>query len=428
MQFKRNAINLAVTVAMLAMAGSVQASGFALIEQSGSGLGNAFAGGAASAEDASTIFYNPAGLSRLGGKQIAVIGSLINPSVKFSDTGSSPAAASGQPLGGNGGDAGSLAFVPSAYFAMDVNPQIKFGLGINAPFGLKTEYETGWAGRFQALKSEVKTINVNPALSYQLNDMVSLGLGFDYQKIDAELTNNVVLGAGVVGSAKVSGSDNAWGYNFGALFQVNPETRIGLAYRSSISYKLSGDLLVTGPTGAVVQNPSVTADIEMPDSLSFSGFSQIDSKWDVMGDITWTGWSKFKELRVVNSSTGATASLTNENWNDTYRFSVGANHHYNENWTARVGAAFDQAPVSDADRTARIPDNDRTWLSLGGQYKPNKQSALDFGYAHLFVKDSVISNNKGGAAGTASTTFYGNLVGTYSNSVDIFSVQYTQNF
>jgi long-chain fatty acid transport protein len=427
MMSNRTKINGLVAGAMLAVSGAAVASGFALIEQSGSGLGNAYAGGAASAEDASTIFYNPAGMSRLNGKQIAVAGSMIKPSAKFSDTGSSPAAASGQPVGGNGGDAGSWALLPNAYFAMDINSQMKFGLGINSPFGLKTEYDAGWAGRFQALKSEVKTINVNPTLSYQLNDMVSLGVGIDYQKINAELTNNVVLGAGVVGMAKLTGSDSAWGYNLGALFQVNPATRLGVAYRSRISYKLSGDLLVTSPTGSVVQDPSVTADIKMPDSLSFSGISKIDSSWDVMGDITWTGWSKFKELRVVNSSTGTTAALTNENWKNTYRVSVGANFHYNDQWTSRMGIAFDQSPVEDQYRTARIPDNSRTWLSIGGQYKYNKESALDFGYAHLFVKDASISNNNG-SAGTPSTATVGNLVGTYKSSVDILSVQYTQNF
>jgi long-chain fatty acid transport protein len=427
MIFKRTRISGLVAGAMLVMSGSAMASGFALIEQSGSGLGNAFAGGAASAEDASTIFYNPAGMSRLSGKQIVVAGSMIKPSAKFSDNGSSPAAASGQPLGGNGGDAGSWTLVPNAYFAMDVNPQMKFGLGINAPFGLKTDYEAGWAGRFQALKSEVKTINVNPTLSYQLNEMVSLGLGLDYQKINAELTNNLVLAPGVVGAAKLTGSDSAWGYNLGALFQVNPETRVGLAYRSSISYKLSGDLLVTDPTGATVQDPSVTADIKTPDTFSLSGVRQIDSSWDVMGDITWTGWSKFKELRVVSSPSGATAALTNENWKNTYRISLGANHHFNEQWMARAGVAFDQAPVSDTYRTARIPDNDRTWLSVGGQYKPNKEGALDFGYAHLFVKDTTISNNNG-SAGTPSTATVGNLVGTYKNSVDILSVQYAYSF
>ncbi len=427
MIIRRKMVGGLVAGAMLAVSGTAAASGFALIEQSGSGLGNAFAGGAASAEDASTIFFNPAGMSRLNGKQLVVAGNMIKPSAKFSDTGSSPATASGQPLGGNGGDAGSWALVPNAYFVMQTKPDVRFGLGINAPFGLKTDYEAGWAGRFQALKSEVKTININPAMSYQLNDMVSLGLGFDYQKIDAELTNNVVLGAGVVGSAKVTGNDSAWGYNLGTLIQVNPDTRLGVAYRSSINYKLSGNLLVTSASGSVVQNPDVTADIKMPDSLSLSGFSKIDPNWDVMADFTWTGWSKFKELKVVNSSTGATASLTNENWKNTYRVSVGANHHYNEQWTARAGVAFDQAAVSDTYRTARIPDNDRTWLSVGGQFKPNKESALDFGYAHLFVKDSTISNNNG-SAGTPSTATVGNLVGTYKNSVDIFSVQYAYSF
>ena len=423
---KRTRINGLVAAALLTGSGAAMASGFALIEQSGSGLGNAYAGGAAGAEDASTIFYNPAGMARLNGKQIVVAGNMIKPSAKFSDTGSSPASASGQPLGGNGGDAGKWGLVPNAYFAMDINSQMKFGLGINAPFGLKTDYEAGWAGRFQALKSEVKTINVNPTLSYQLNEMVALGLGLDYQKINAELTNNVVLAPGVVGTAKVTGSDTAWGYNLGALFQVNPETRLGLAYRSSISYKLSGDLLVTSVTGTVVQNPSVTADIKVPDSLSLSGIRKIDPSWDVMADFTWTGWSKFKELRVVDSA-GTTRSLTNENWKNTYRFSLGANHHYNEQWTSRIGFAFDQSPVDDQYRTARIPDNDRTWLAVGGQYKPNKESAVDFGYAHLFVKDTTISNNKG-SAGTPSTPTAGNLVGTYKNNVNILSVQYAYSF
>lgn len=420
MIFERAGINGLMAAAMMLGSGAAMASGFALIEQSGSGLGNAYAGGAAGAEDASTIFYNPAGMSRLDGKQIVVAGNMIRPSAKFSDTGSSVPAASAQPVGGNGGDAGSWSLVPNAYFAMDINPQMKFGLGINAPFGLKTDYDAGWAGRFQALKSEVRTVNVNPTLSFNLNETVALGIGLDYQKINAELSNNVVLGAGIVGTAKMTGSDNAWGYNLGALFKIEPDTRIGLAYRSSINYKLSGDLLVTGPTGTTVQDPAVTADIKTPDTLSLSALKQIDSSWDVMGDLTWTGWSKFKELRVVNGA-GATVSLTNENWKDTYRISVGANHHYSEQWMTRVGVAFDQAPVSDTYRTARIPDSDRTWLAVGGQYKPSKASALDFGYAHLFVKDSSISQNQ-----TASNG--GNLVGTYKNSVDIVSVQYAYSF
>src|SRR5450759_4709410 len=167
MIFKRTRISGLVAGAMLVMSGSAMASGFALIEQSGSGLGNAFAGGAASAEDASTIFYNPAGMSRLSGKQIVVAGSMIKPSAKFSDTGSTPAALQ-TANNGNGGDAGSWSLVPNAYFVMDVNPKTRVGLGINAPFGLQTQYDANWMGRFQAMKSKIQTTNLNPSVSLSL--------------------------------------------------------------------------------------------------------------------------------------------------------------------------------------------------------------------------------------------------------------------
>ena len=232
-------------------------------------------------------------------------------------------------------------------------------------------------------------------------------------------------GPGKEGLASITGSDSAWGYNLGALFDLSPQTRVGLAYRSKIDYTLEGDITfasVPAPLAAspLLANGPVKLAITMPDSFSVSGFHQVNEKWDVMADATWTKWSVFQQLKIDRTS-GANVTTVTENWEDTWRVAVGANHHYNSQWTARVGVAYDQAPVSDAYRTARIPDNDRTWLSLGGQYKPSSTSAIDFGYAHLFVSDAKIADNQ-----TADGK--GNLVGPYSNSVDIFSVQYTQNF
>jgi long-chain fatty acid transport protein len=158
----------------------------------------------------------------------------------------------------------------------------------------------------------------------------------------------------------------------------------------------------------------------MPDTFSISGFHQLDDKWDVMADVTWTGWSVLQELKIDRTS-GANVLTVQEHWKNTWRFSAGTSYRYNEKWKARAGLAFDQSPVSDTYRTARIPDNDRTWLSVGGQYKPSVDSAVDFGYSHLFVKDSKIADMQ--AAGGK-----GNLVGTYKNSVDILSVQYTHSF
>ncbi|MDE2117859.1 MAG: outer membrane protein transport protein, partial [Betaproteobacteria bacterium] len=286
MKFRQAILVYSIAGALAAVSGTAAASGFALIEQSASGLGNAYAGGAASAEDASTIFYNPAGMSRLSGKQIAVAVNAIKPSAKFSDTGSALPAP--RPLNGNGGDAGSLGLVPNAYFSMEATPAMHVGLGINAPFGLQTQYDANWIGRFQAIKSKIETINLNPSVSYKLNDAVSIGAGLNYQRITGELTSAVNLVV-AEGASSVTGSDAAWGFDLGAMFNVSPQTRVGVAYRSRIKYNINGSVVFTG--GVPAANGPITLAITTPDSFSASAFHQLSDKWDIMGDASWTGWS-----------------------------------------------------------------------------------------------------------------------------------------
>ncbi|MGZ8257036.1 MAG: OmpP1/FadL family transporter [Gallionella sp.] len=402
MLHKKSLLSISVVGALLALSGNAMASGFALIEQSASGMGNAFAGGAANAEDASTVFFNPAGMSRLKGRQIVVAGHVITPSAKFTGTGGA---------GTNmGGDAGGAAFVPNAYFVMEVQPDLNFGVGINAPFGLQTSYDPAWVGKHQAIKSSITTVNVNPSLSYQVNEALSIGGGLNYQQIKGELSQD---NGGALGTAVVKGTDSAWGYNLGALYSINSSTRVGMAYRSSMSYKLTG----TVTTALPFANGPVSLDIKLPDSFSLSAFHQYNDKWDVMADATLTGWSSFKQVKIVDGN-GATISNTPENWKNTVRVALGVTHHYNEQWAARTGLAYDQAPVNDAFRTARVPDNNRIWLAFGGQYKVAAAGVIDFGYAHLFVKDAPINSTSPAPA----------LVGSYKNSVDILSAQYAYNF
>lgn len=430
MKLYRSLIAMSVTGALVAMSGNAEAAAFALIEQS-SGLGNAFAGGAAGAEDATTIFFNPAGMSRLKGNQLTVAGSLIQPSIKFSNTGSTGAAL--QPFGDNGGDAGSLVLVPNTYLVMEVEPALRFGLGINSPFGLQTQYDPTWVGRFQAINSRIRTINLNPSFSYEMNDYVSLGIGLSYQHITGDLSNAVNysaaagggLGPNLEGVSSMTGSDSAWGYNFGVLFNVAPDTRIGLSYRSKIKYNLNGSVSFSNVPAALqgqaaLQNGNVSLPISMPDMASISGFHQLNDKWDVMADASWTGWSVMQQM-VVSRANGSVLQTTPENWTNTWRFSLGSTYHYNEQWLARVGVAYDQTPVPAAYLTARIPDNSRTWLTFGGQYKVSDSSKVDFGYAHLFVKDTSIANNQ-------TATGAGDLVGTFSSSINIVTVQYAYNF
>lgn len=446
MKFRESLLGVAVTGALLTMSGNAAASAFALIEQS-SGLGNAFAGGAAGAEDATTIFFNPAGMSRLRGSQVTAAVSAIRPYAKFSDSGST--GATFQTKGGNGGDAGSLALVPNAYVVTESGPALRFGLGINAPFGLKTDYDPTWMGRFQAITSKIQTINLNPSVSYKFNDVASLGLGLNYQHISGDLTSAVnysaaayaagfaaggaaggsaalasVGGQNVEGVSAITGSDSAWGYNLGALFNVTPSTRVGVAYRSKITYTLKGSISFSNKPTALAASPTlangdVTLPISMPDTFSISVFHQMNDKWDLMADATRTGWGTLQQLKIDRTN-GTNVQTVQENWKDTWRVAAGASYHYSEQWVSRIGVAYDQTPVPDGNLTARIPDSNRTWLAFGGQYKPSRASAVDFGYAHLFMKSANIASNQGAGGG--------NLVGTYSNSVDILSVQYAYSF
>ncbi len=438
-ELQRTLIALAVASTLGGASTLASAAGFALIEQSASGMGNAFAGAAATAEDASTVFFNPAGMTLLPKREVVVAAHYIVPSFSFSDSGGSSGALL-QTAGGNGGDAGSGAVVPNAYFTMAVTPQVWMGLGINVPFGLTTEYDPTWLGRFQAIKSEIKTVNINPSVAYQVSESFSVGAGLNYQKIDGELTSaanysaaafavgglpalGAIGGPNVEGLTTVKGDDTGWGYNVGALIKLNESSRIGLAYRSAISYELEGTVTFSNRPAllaAAAPDGPVTLKIKMPDSASVGVFTRLNDQWDILGDITWTGWSSFQKLEVIRSN-GATLLAVDEKWRDTYRFGVGANYRLNEQVTLRGGIAYDQTPVRDEHRTARIPDNDRKWLTVGAKYLINSSMWVDAGYAHLFIKDAPISDNQA-AAGK------GNLVGSYNGSIDIFSVQYTVSF
>lgn len=398
---------LTAALAMAGCANLVHAAGFALIEQNASGIGNAYAGQAAAATDASTIYFNPAGMTYLPERQLVLAGHLIKPKAEFS--GSASLTIPGVNDGGNGGDAGGLAFVPNAYFAMRLNPDVHLGLGLNAPFGLKTEYDPTWAGSTHAVKSHLKTINLNPSVAWKASKTLSLGAGLNVAYAEAILTNQ----AGAAGQAKIQGDDIGWGFNLGALWQATPATRVGLAYRSEIDLTLDGSATFSGNS---MLNGPVTADVTFPDSASLSISHRVNDRWDVLADVTWTGWSDFDELRIVRAS-GATLSVTQENWGDSMRYSLGANYRYSDKWTLRGGVAYDKSPVPDAYRTARIPDEDRLWMAFGAQYRLSPKMVLDFGYAHLFVKDASIDEG---------TTV--RLTGNYDASVDILSAQLTLNF
>ncbi|HTZ18671.1 MAG TPA: outer membrane protein transport protein [Dissulfurispiraceae bacterium] len=427
----------AILFALLS-AGSVSAAGFALIEQSVSGLGTAFSGGAAIAEDASTIYYNPAGLTRLSGPQVISGVHVIVPYAQFHNQGSYYMALPGHPLiaGNDGGDAGGAVPIPNFYFSTRINDRLYAGLGINAPFGLQTNYDSGWVGRYHALKSDLMTININPSVAYKVTDQLSVGAGVSAQYIKATLTNAVdftTIMTGILhayspqpdGFASLTGDSWGYGYNFGLLYEFTPQTRAGLAFRSKVKQKLTGDVTFAGVPGFITsntplfQNCSISAFLDLPASASASFVHQFNSQWTVMADITWTQWDSFNELRIKFANPYQPDSVVTTDWRNTFRYSIGAQYAPVDRLTLKTGIAYDQTPIRSAQyRTPRIPDNSRFWTAVGVNYKVSNSVSVDAGYAHLFVADP--STNK---ADPVEDVTRGALQGYWDANVNIASVQ-----
>ena len=391
--------------------GTASAAAFQLWEQNASGLGTAYAGSAAIADNASTVFFNPAGMTQLPGIQLSAGVTGVKPSYKFNNEGSTgPFLGSG----GNGGDAGDWAAVPNAYMSWQLTPNLFVGLGISAPFGLATEYESdNWVGRVHSIKSEIKTVNFNPSIAYRVNDKVSLGFGVNYQKIDAELS------AGLPGAAQYSrlkGDDAAWGWNAGALFTLSPAMRVGVSYRSAIDYTLEGDA-----TTANSSTP-VRADVKLPDTFILSVWQQVSDRWEAMGDLSYTRWNTLQSLNVISRNSGAQLTSESFNYDNAWRFAWGAAYKSSDALKLKFGIAYDRTPIGDAERSARVPDNDRVWFSLGGQWNTGKTGKLDLGYAYLYVKDPSIEQTK--VIGGISNT----LRGSYDASAHIVGLQYSVGF
>ena len=441
---KNMTLRLIPALLAVAFSGAASASGFQLLgEQSASSLGNAGAGSAAVAENAGTIFYNPAGMTELGRGSVSAGLVAVKTSFEFNNDGSITPG-----LTGDGGNGGNWGVVPNAYGSWQLAKDWYIGLGIGAPFGLKTKYDEPWIGSAHSNEFDIKTININPSIAWRAADWVSLGAGVNWQRIDATYKR----AAGVAASPRVTNcaavpptsplfpaavpcqsgvklemDDDAWGWNVGALFKPAAQTKIGVSYRSKIKYTANGDVSVSGPSPVVNAGGSsnVKADIDVPDTFILSLSQGIGDKWEVLADVSWTGWSSIPYLDIVRTSgrlSGQTAQTLNTKFDDAWRFALGANYKLDEAWKLRFGIAYDQTPVPSAQyRLVSLPDNDRTWFSAGFQWKPAKDMALDVGAAYLYLRDSDINND-------LRAEGKGLVKGTYDASAWLIGTQFSMFF
>jgi long-chain fatty acid transport protein len=320
------------------------------------------------------------------------------------------------------------------------------GLGIVLPFGLETDYDENWVGRYYTTKSSLLTIDINPCVAYRINKHFSVGAGISAQYIDAELKNKVDYGTinaalgfglpiapqGADGRATVEADDWSWGFNLGVLFELNENTRFGLTYRSQVEYDDNdGDASFSTPAAAQpladfigLVDTDTSTEIDLPANASLSAYHKFSEKWAIMATVTWTQWSSLDELRIKFDS-GAEDNVTTLDWDDSFYYAVGATYYHNDQWTFRGGLAYDQTPgPNEKKRTPRVPDDDRFWISGGAGWEFSDRWSADFAGTYIFtIGDPEIEKTA-----TGEDTFRGNLVGDYDAWSYILSAQINFTF
>ncbi len=447
---------LLVTLFMVG-SNTAMAAAFAIIENSARGQGMAFAGGGAITEDASAVWFNPAGIVRLD-NQLQISGHYISPSFDYSDAGSQQLTPLGNlpliPSARQDADGGQVGLVPNLYFINAFSERVFLGIAVNAPFGLATEYDDDWVGRYQALKSDVKTININPNIAWKINSRWSAALGISVNYINVELTsaldfaaicavaanalcpNGALPGQGAFdGFVRNEGEDVSLGANFGVLW-AGDTTRLGFTWRSQINHALQGDADFSTPSdagglaaldaplgealAATFADSDIDADLSLPDSASFSVYQQLAPRWGVSGGVIWTDWADIQDITIRFDNPLTPSGVEELGFKSAWRAALGVRFQLDDRWTVRSGAAFDESPTpSAALRSARLPDSDRYWVSAGFSYKLSRQYAIDFGYTHIFVKDARIDR-------VGSTQ--DQLVGDFDSAADIVSLQLNATF
>jgi long-chain fatty acid transport protein len=472
-----------IAAALSAAAMNANASGYRFGSQSVSGQGTADSN-TAEAADASTIFANPAGLSRLEGTQFSGGITAVVPHSTYDDKGSTRFTKT--PTGGVAHQddyAPSVVAAPSLYISHKVNDQWAVGFGTFVPYGAKLDYDNNWAGRYALTSIDLKSVTLNPSVSFKLNERHSFGFGIDAEFMKAKLGQGVdvpgsilALNAGAqtdpqiaarrtallqgiaakggnpaaVLSAKdahatMDGKDWGVGFNLGYMFNLNKDTRFGLAYRSSIHHKLKGDAVWDFSTvttdqvaNAVLQassrkqNSAALVDLKTPETLSANVFTQVDDKLALMADLTWSRHSRMGDLHIQFVGTTEGDEVIRQQWKNTLRGSLGMNYKLNDSWLLRAGVAIDESPVrSQSLRHSALPDSDRKQISFGANWKVSANSSIDLAYSYLKFDDASSNYTNlcsplaeaGTCTGNGETT-----IGTWKTHLSLVGVSYNYKF
>ncbi|MGO4222213.1 OmpP1/FadL family transporter [Lysobacter sp. TAF61] len=445
---------LALGITGVLAIGQAGATGFQIRENSVKNMGRANSGTAVAQDDASVVSNNPAAMVNLKSTTVQADVTGIDLTADFTGGGT---AAAGSPLarpltGGNGGDPGSLETVPALAVVVPLSGSLEYvtlGASISAPFGLKTEYDRDWVGRYNAVKSDLKTVDLTLSAAIELSERFSVGVGFIYERAEATLSNAVDFGSAICrvnvaacitpnpvaapfgpqkndGFAEVTGDDTGIGWLFGAQWRPTDQLSIGYSHRSEIDHDLEGSIEFTkpaavqalfgaagitqynsGPGGAALTTPAV-------DTLSVQ--YDFNDDFRMMADIQQTGWESLQSINIKRSN-GALVSSEAFNWEDTMLYSLGAEYDLNDSWALRAGVASDETPTNDQARTPRLPDNDRMLYSVGVTWQATPALSVDAAYMYISIDSPTID---------VVSSSGSHLVGEFKGHADLlgFSARY----
>lgn len=386
----------ALAAAAALSAQTASAAGFQLTEQSSLGVGRAYAGAGIVGDDLSAVHYNPAGMTLLPGTQLQAGAVWIEVNADYSGVDGSSE---------NGRYKGQA--IPAGYITHQVTDNVWLGLALTVPFGMGTDYGKQWSGAERGYSSTILTFDINPNIAWKVNDYFSVGGGISLQYAKAKLAESTPIG-----NAKIDADSWDWGWNVGLMLQPADSLRFGLSYRSAITHDAEGDF--DFEANAVAANYmhmsdktfSSQATVKTPDTVMLTATWEATDNLRLSGLIRWAKWSNFKTLKIKNNTSGENA-LTYGNylsevevendWEDTWLFSVGADYKLTEDWTVRAGVAYEKDPVSDnTKRMAVIPDTNRLWLTVGATWHATKHLQIDGGFAYLRgIGNRDLYNNAG---------------------------------
>lgn len=380
MKFTRH---LACLGAILVSTGTAHAGAFSMEGSSPSALGNAFAGSAAGSHDSSDMFFNPATLRNYPATQVHLGLTSVDTGIDatvYSSTFSDNIPRTGQAQASGGRNVSA----PSLYVSAPINANWTFGASVTSPLKIRTTYPDGWLGRFHALDTNIDTLNATAQLAYQINDALALGVGLQYEQMAATVSRNTSPTTYGV----YRGKDHQHGFTLGVHAQPTPDLKLGLGYRSAMRYRLMGDVNLTSlPTGTTTTVPG-QVDWTMPDVLTLGAAYQANEKTEWVGDVRWTRWSRVSIFRIQLIRPAGGVIEVPLPFRDSLLTSVGVNHKLNSQWLLRAGLAHEKDAVTDDMRNPRLPTGDRSWASIGVQYKLNGHAAVNLAYARQFFKNT----------------------------------------